>query len=227
MKEVNKPCRLYQQLLRMYGKQNWWPARTKFEVVIGAILTQQTSWRNVESAIRNLQRKRLMTVNRLADAPIRTLQTCTYATGFYRQKAQRIRNIAHHLLETTDGNISLLFRKPLEETRAELLSLNGIGKETADSILLYAGNQLILPVDAYTLRVMARVEGRKCSYDSVQSYLERELPRELEVYKEFHALVVEHCKKTCLNVKPDCTSCRVDPCMYRADHCLASDQGTV
>jgi len=214
-RKANDPCRLYQQLWMMYGKQNWWPARTKFEVVIGAILTQQTSWRNVESAIRNLRRKRLITVNKLAHAPMKTLQACTYPTGFYRQKAQRIKNIAHHLLETTNGNVSWLFRKPLEETRAELLALNGIGKETADSILLYAGNQLILPVDAYTLRLMARVEGRKGSYDSVQSCLEKELPRELDVYKEFHALVVEHCKKTCLNVKPDCAGCRVDPCMYR------------
>src|SRR3990170_3256851 len=141
-RDADDPYRLYLQLMKMYGRQNWWPARTKFEVVIGAVLTQQTSWRNVESAIRNLRRKRLMTINKLAGASIKALQACTYSTGFYRQKARRIKNVSYHLLRTTGGNLSKLFRKPMEKSRAELLALDGIGKETADSILLYAGNQL-------------------------------------------------------------------------------------
>jgi endonuclease-3 related protein len=107
--------------------------------------------------------------------------------------------------------------KPLEKSRAELLTLDGIGKETADSILLYAGNQSILPIDAYTLRVMARVMDREGDYDSLQVYLQEMLPRELDIYREFHALIVEHAKKTCLNAKPNCANCRVDPCLYNLE----------
>lgn len=212
--QESSPYDLYLQLSEMYERQNWWPARTKFEVVVGAILTQQTTWRNVKLAIRNLRRRRLMSMQKLASAPIKTLYCCTFPTGFYRQKAKRLRDVTRALLKRCDGNLSAYFKKPLEETRQDLLSMNGVGKETADSILLYAGNQMILPVDAYTLRLMDRVEHRKGNYDSIQSYLETKLPREISVYKEFHALIVEHAKRTCTGAKPRCTKCHVNPCLH-------------
>ena len=221
---INHPYRLYRQLLRMYGKQNWWPARTKFEVVIGAILTQQTSWSNVEKAIRKLRRSGLMNMRSLGNANMRMLQACIYPTGFYRQKARRIRSVTNHLLKKTNGNLDKLLTKPLAESRVELLALNGIGKETADSILLYAGGQMILPVDAYTMRMMKRVEGRKGTYDTIQNYLQECLPRTLEIYREFHALVVKHSKRTCLKKKPHCLNCTVHPCNYRSESNWGSDR---
>lgn len=214
---INHPYKLYRQLLRMYGRQNWWPARTKFEVVIGAILTQQTSWNNVEKAIGKLRRSGLMNIRRLGNANVRMLQKCIYATGFYREKARRIRNVTNYLLRNTNGNLDKLLTKPLAESRRELLALNGIGKETADSILLYAGGQMILPVDAYTMRVMKRVEGREGTYDTMQDYLQDSLPRRLQAYREFHALVVEHSKRTCLKKNPHCLNCKVSPCNYRSE----------
>jgi endonuclease-3 related protein len=217
-RETSDPYRLYRQLFSMYGKQNWWPAKTKFEVIVGAILAQQTSWRNVELAIRNLRRRKLLTMQKLANSPIRTLETYTYSTGFYRQKARRIKNVTRHILSKTGGNLNRFLEKPLEICRTELLDLDGIGKETADSILLYAGNKLILPIDAYTLRVITRVMKRKGDYESIHAYIQEALPREVGVYKEFHALVVEHAKKRCFNAKPNCANCRVDPCLYESLH---------
>lgn len=199
----------------MYGRQHWWPARTKFEVIVGAILTQQTTWPNVELAIRNLRRRRLLNMRKLANTPMKTLYHCAYPTGFYRQKAKRLSDVTLALLKKCDGNLSIFFKRPLEEVRLDLLGMNGIGKETADSILLYAGNKMILPVDAYTLRMMERVERRTGDYDSIQSYLETKLPREISVYKELHALIVEHAKKTCTGAKPRCAKCQVNPCLYR------------
>jgi endonuclease-3 related protein len=152
---------------------------------------------------------------RLAEASTRTIEACIYPTGFYRQKARRIKNIADYLFKRTRGNLNIFLNKPMKESRDELLALDGIGKETADSILLYAGNQLILPIDAYTLRVVRRVEGRKGSYDSMQSYLQRTLPDELDVYQEFHALVVEHAKRTCVSTMPKCLDCEINSCLYR------------
>jgi len=199
----------------MYGRQHWWPARTKFEVIVGAILTQQTTWPNVELAIRNLRRRRLLNMHKLANTPMKTIYGCVYPTGFYRQKAKRLRDVTRALLKKCDGNLSIYFKRPLEEVRLDLLAMNGIGKETADSILLYAGNKMILPVDAYTLRLMERVERRRGNYDSIQSYLETKLPREISVYKELHALIVEHAKRTCTGAKPRCAKCQVNPCLYR------------
>ena len=213
--QTTAPYNLYLQLLNMYGRQHWWPARTKFEVIVGAILTQQTTWPNVELAMRNLRRRGLLNMHKLANTPMKTLYHCAYPTGFYRQKAKRLRDVTRVLLKKCDGNLSIYFKKPLEEVRQALLVMNGIGKETADSILLYAGNKVILPVDAYTLRLMDRVERRRGDYDSIQSYLETKLPREIDVYKEFHALIVEHAKRTCNSTKPRCTKCGVNPCLYR------------
>ena len=199
----------------MYGRQHWWPAKSKFEVIVGAILTQQTTWPNVELAIRNLRRRRLLNMQKLANTPMKALYDCTYPTGFYRQKAKRLRDVTRTLLKKCDGNLSIYFKRPLEEVRLDLLAMNGIGKETADSILLYAGNKMILPVDAYTLRLMERVERRRGDYDSIQSHLETKLPKEISIYKELHALIVEHAKRTCTGAKPRCAKCQVNPCLYR------------
>jgi len=212
--QTSDPYNLYLQLLNMYGRQHWWPARTKFEVIVGAILTQQTTWPNVELAIRNLRKRGLLNMHKLTNTPMKTLYHCAHPTGFYRQKAKRLRDVTRTLLKKCDGNLSIYFKKPLEEVRQDLLDMNGIGKETADSILLYAGNKVILPVDAYTLRLMDRVERRRGDYDSIQSYLETKLPREIDVYKEFHALIVEHAKRTCNGTKPRCKKCSVNPCLY-------------
>jgi endonuclease-3 related protein len=111
-REISDPYRLYLQLLRMYGRQNWWPAKTKFEVIIGAVLTQQASWRNVELAIRNLRRRKLLTMQRLVNASIRTLETCTYPTGFYRQKAKDQKCHATHTQQDTGKPQQVLGKAP-------------------------------------------------------------------------------------------------------------------
>jgi endonuclease-3 related protein len=208
------PTEIYQRLLRHFGKQYWWPAETRFEVIIGAILTQQTTWKNVELAIDNLKDKGLLDPHSLARTSVDHVETLIRHTGFYRQKARRIINFSKFLVTKYNGSLDKFFGGSQEQIRRELLSLEGIGSETADSILLYAADRLSFPIDAYTIRLCERLGIKDLQYGKLREFFENSLPRDLETYKEFHALI-DKLGKTYCKTKPQCSNCPlVDDCIY-------------
>src|SRR5688572_9196051 len=146
----------YQTLMRAHGPQNWWPARSRFEIIVGAFLTQNTAWVNVEQAMANLRAARALSPAAIGDMPLRKLHVLVRPSGYHRQKALRLKQFVRFLDKRYGGSLKRMFARPTEELRAELLSLNGVGPETADSILLYAGGHEVFPVDAYTRRILER-----------------------------------------------------------------------
>lgn len=190
---------VYEKLLFELGHRNWWPADTPFEVIIGAVLTQQTKWENVERAIRNMKNRGLMEPEPLSEIDGEELETLIRCTGFFRQKAKRLKSISTFFKENPE-----ILEKPAPELREILLSLNGIGDETADSIVLYAANKPKFVIDAYTKR-MCKCMGIDGDYKGLQSIFENSLPAEVPIYKEFHALIVEYGKLFC--GKKRCAEC--------------------
>src|SRR2546428_6857279 len=144
---------VYDRLLDYYGPQHWWPAETAFEAIVGALLMQQTSWRNVEVAIGNLKRARLLEVRALAETPMSVIRRHVRIAGLYRTKPARLRAFCRHLLDRSGGDLTRYFARPMDEVRADLLAQEGVGPETADSILLYAGGRPVFVVDADTERI--------------------------------------------------------------------------
>ncbi len=206
---------LYTRLHRYYGDQHWWPADTPFEVVVGAILTQNTSWSNVVRAIDNLKKRKLLSIKSMRNASRRQLQEAVRPSGFYKQKTERIINFIRYIYDRYKGNLTSFLQRPVRELREELLSLYGIGPETADSILLYASGKRVFVVDAYTRRICTRL-GICCgnNYDDIQAFFHERLPLDIGIYKELHALIVAFAKNHC-RVKPVCTDCPVRTrCMY-------------
>lgn len=191
--ENGKLYRIYVLLLDELGPQHWWPADTVFEVVIGALLTQQTKWTNVEKAITGLKENNLLEVQALADADIELLEGLVRSCGFYRQKAYRLKEIAAFFAEQGIENV---FSMPVEELRKTMLSLKGVGNETADVIVLYAANKPKFVIDAYTSRMMECI-GIEGNYIQLQRMFETELPEDIDIYKEYHALIVEYSKAYC------------------------------
>jgi endonuclease-3 related protein len=164
----------YTALLSRYGPQNWWPARSRFEVIVGAYLTQNTNWSNVEKALLNLRRARRLSVSALRTTPIDELETLVRPSGYFRQKARNLKTFIAFLDRQYSGSLSRMFTEPTTKIRAELLELNGVGPETADSILLYAGNHPVFVVDAYTRRVLLRhgIIGEKTGYEEIRAMIE-------------------------------------------------------
>ena len=203
--------KIYDLLLEHFGHQDWWPTiddkNPKFEIMIGAILTQQTTWKNVEKALRNLKNANLIEPKKLYNIPIKDLENVIKPCGFYKVKAKRLRNFLKHFVENFDGDVNRIFKRPLEELRSDLLSVNGIGRETCDSILLYAGEKPVFVVDAYTFRLCKRypIINTK-NYEEVREFFEKNLPRDVNLFKEFHALIVELGKNFC-KTKPLCDDC--------------------
>ncbi|HXO38307.1 MAG TPA: hypothetical protein VN872_06700 [Candidatus Acidoferrum sp.] len=165
----------YTALLASYGPQNWWPARSRFEVIVGAYLTQNTNWSNVEKALLKLRRASRLSVNAMREAPLDELETLVRPSGYFRQKARNLKTFICFLDQQYSGSLSRMFAQPTEKLRAELLALNGVGPETADSILLYAGNHPVFVVDAYTRRVLLRhgIIGEKTSYEEIRAMIEQ------------------------------------------------------
>jgi endonuclease-3 related protein len=190
---------IYKKLLGQFGPRNWWPADTAFEVVIGAILTQQTKWENVEKAIRNLKARGLLEAKPLARVDLEELEALVRCTGFYRQKAKRLKDISNYFFENPD-----ILKRPTHDLRKILLSLNGIGEETADSIVLYAAEKPRFVIDAYTKRICGCMS-IKNNYGGLQAIFEGSLPQDVPLYKEFHALIVEYGKQFC--GKKRCNEC--------------------
>ncbi len=195
---------LYRLLKDHYGEQHWWPADTPFEVAVGAILTQNTSWKNVEKAIYNLKKHNCITPERILQC--KELEELIKPAGFYRQKAERLKNIASFFLRKDIDKMST------EKLREELLNIKGVGKETADSILLYAFDRPVFVVDKYTYRLFVRLgvwKGR-FDYEGIRNLVEREI-KDVGDLKEFHALIVEHSKRICKK-KPLCNECFIGQC---------------
>jgi endonuclease-3 related protein len=199
----------FQVLFDTFGSQKWWPGRTRFEVIVGAILVQNTSWTNVESAIRTLKEKRLLTAAGIARTPVDQLAVLIRPSGYFRQKARKLHEFVHFLNKKHDGSLDRMFATPTAELREQLLGVHGIGPETADSILLYAGKHPVFVVDAYTRRILERHElaPSKSSYEVIQGLIEKSLPADVALFNEFHALIVHVGKHFCRPKAPNCSAC--------------------
>ncbi|MGH9678824.1 MAG: endonuclease III domain-containing protein [Candidatus Acidiferrales bacterium] len=201
--------RYYEAMSDSLGPMRWWPARTPFEVIVGAILTQSTAWGNVERAIRNLRRERLLTPSAILKVPSSRLASLVRPSGYFRQKAKKLKSFANFLQSEYGGSLRRMFRTPTAELRERLLSVHGIGPETADSILLYAGSHSVFVVDAYTHRIFGRhaVIIGKPDYERVRAFFEAALPPHPALFNEFHALIVNTGKNWCRKSVPRCAEC--------------------
>jgi endonuclease-3 related protein len=200
--------KIYNKLESHFGPQHWWPADTPFEVIVGAILTQNTSWKNVERAIENLKNKGVLDIEGINRIPQKQLETLLVPSGFYKIKTKRLKHFIDFLFEKYDGDLNKLLSLGPDPLREELLGINGIGKETADSIILYAGDKPSFVVDAYTRRVFERlgVLQKNMEYDEIKDYFEKKIPKDAKIYNEFHALIVVLAKDICKK-KPICGKC--------------------
>jgi len=171
---------IYRKLSRAWGRQHWWPAETPFQVIVGAILTQNTSWTNVARVLASLRATGKLSVAGIREVPLPKLEKLIRSSGYFRQKAQRLKNFVAFLDARYDGSLQRMFATPTEQLRAELLTLNGIGPETADSILLYSGNHSVFVVDAYTRRILERhsAVSEAAQYDQIRDLVETALQRE-------------------------------------------------
>jgi endonuclease-3 related protein len=200
--------RIFDLLEAAYGPQHWWPGDTAFEVIVGAVLTQNTAWRNVAQAISNLREAGLLDLEALLRAEPQQVKTLLAPAGYYNVKYDRLVNLLR-FLDGHGADLQAFRRVPLEELRSGLLGVKGVGLETADSILLYAFQRPVFVVDAYTRRLFSRLGQdwmHEASYDEVQRFFMEFLPREDGLYNEFHALIVAHCKNVCRK-NPLCEAC--------------------
>ena len=190
---------IYQRLFEAFGPQHWWPAETREEVIVGAILTQNTAWANVARAVEHLRRADCLTLRAIDRMPLDRLARLVRPSGTYRLKAKRLKTFANWLQVNFDGDLDVLFGMGTDRARKELLSVDGIGPETADAILLYAGRLPTFVVDAYTQRIMRRhfVVPPQSTYAQAKGVIERALPTNRQLYNEYHALLVELGKRYC------------------------------
>jgi endonuclease-3 related protein len=200
---------IYERLLVAFGPQDWWPGDSPFEVCTGAILTQNTSWENVKRAISNLKNKGLLSPRAIYELPRESLAQIIRPAGYYNVKAGRLQNFVAFLLGKFEGNLDNMFSMDLETLRPMLLDIKGIGPETADSILLYAGELPSFVVDVYTIRALMRHDfiDENAGYEEVRSLFMDHLPADVELYNEYHALWVILGKSFCKKTKPRCEGC--------------------
>jgi len=207
---------IYERLTACYGPQHWWPGETPFEIVVGAVLTQNTAWANVRRAIQNLQQAGLLTLEALHRADADTVRALITPSGFYNVKYRRLRHLLDYLAAQPDG-WNRLRTAPLEILREELLAIHGIGPETADSILLYAFERPTFVVDAYTRRLFGRLGERwlaEAPYEAVRAHFMAHLPSNHALYNEYHALIVVHGKARCRK-RPLCAGCPLkNDCLF-------------
>jgi len=196
---------IYKTLHAHYGNLKWWPAKTPYEVMVGAVLTQNTAWGNVEKAIANFGDN--LTPQFVLDVDIATLMDIIRPSGFFTQKAAYLKALTQWFA-LYNFDITAIQCRPLEKLRPELLSIKGIGKETADCILLYAFGFPTFVVDAYTVRLLERysIEAGK-GYDAIKTYFEKNLPPSVEIFNNYHALIVINGKDNCRKSKPKCSNC--------------------
>ena len=208
---------IYFRLSARYGPQGWWPAKTKFEVIVGAILTQNTNWGNVEKALANLRRRGWLNAPVLRDLSLEQLAAAIKPSGYFNIKARRLKNFIDFFFQEYNGRLGRMAREPLEKIRSQLLSVKGIGPETADSILLYALDQPVFVVDAYTKRVLSRhyLIPAAADYHDVQEKFMAALPADVEMFNEYHALIVRVGKEFCKS-ESLCEGCPLN----NIEHCV-------
>lgn len=199
---------IYDRLYSRFGPQGWWPGETPFEVIVGAILTQNTAWSNVEKAIGNLKGRRLLSPKKLSNTKPSLIAKLIRPSGYYNIKTQRLRNFLDFLNKGFRGDLKKLLSGPAGDLRKALLAIKGIGPETADSILLYAANRPVFVVDAYTKRIFSRHKliRKDAGYDEIQRIFMSNLPRNTRLYNEYHALIVRTGKELCKK-NPKCNLC--------------------
>ncbi|MHB9089838.1 MAG: hypothetical protein ACYC7H_00315 [Chloroflexota bacterium] len=207
---------IYERLLAQHGPQHWWPARTAFEVTVGAILTQSCAWTNVARAIANLQRAGVLSPAAIHALPEKELGELIRPSGYFNAKARKVKAFVAVLMDEFGGELPRLLALPTALLREELLAIYGVGPETADSIALYAGDHPLFVVDAYTRRIFTRLGlvNAKATYGEVQAFFMDNLPPDVPLFNEYHALIVAHGKDVCQK-RPKCGECAI------AKMCLA------
>lgn len=203
---------IYELLLQAYGPQHWWPAESPLEVLVGAVLTQNTNWQGVEKAMASLKLHNLLDPHKLQAIPTEDLARLIKPTGYYNLKARRLKNLIEFVTEAYSGDLETMGQAETGHLRKKLLAVNGVGPETADSILLYALQKPVFVVDTYTYRVMSRhgLVGEEVSYDELQELFTQHLPLEMKLFNEYHALLVRVGKLHCQR-KPRCQGCPLEP----------------
>ncbi|ACL68977.1 endonuclease III domain-containing protein [Halothermothrix orenii] len=200
---------IYHRLYKKFGPQHWWPADSRFEVIIGAILTQAVSWQNVEKAIENLKKHKVLYPEELLHLEEEILAKMIKPAGYYNMKARKIKAFINFLFEDYGGSLDEMFQEPLSKIRDKLLEVYGIGPETADSILLYAGEFPVFVIDAYTKRIFSRIGyiEENIGYHTLQKMIMDNLPARTGIYNEYHALLVALGKEICKKNNPLCEKC--------------------
>ena len=199
---------IYDRLERHYGPTHWWPGDTPFEIAVGAILTQNTAWTNVERAIANLKAANLLSPSAILDCEDEILENALRPSGYFRVKTQRLRCFCRHLADHYGGSMERMAERPMPELREEILRINGIGPETADDILLYALDKVVFVVDAYTRRILSR-HGRcdpNIPYEDLRALFENHLSPDMQMFREYHGLIV-YCGKDFCRPNPKCEGC--------------------
>ncbi len=207
---------VFQRLLAAYGPQRWWPGETPFEVIVGAILTQSTAWTNVEKAIANLKSADALDPRAIQRIPPTELARLIRPSGYYNAKARKLKAFVERLCAEHDGDLDKLFEIDTDSLRRELLSIHGIGDETADSIVLYAANRPVFVIDAYTRRIVDRLglSPQRDTYAAYQALFADNLTPDEKLFNEYHALLVRHGKDVCRK-SPRCDGCCLRPlCRY-------------
>ena len=199
----------YGALFAAHGPQHWWPGHSRFEIIVGAILTQNTSWKNVRRAITNLRLAKLLSPAAIGRVRESTLASHLRPSGYFRQKTKTLKTFVAFLYTKHSGSLDRLFAAPTAAVREQLLQLRGIGPETADSILLYAGKHPVFVVDAYARRILERhgLAQPKSTYEELRSRFESSLPSDHRLFNEFHALIVHTGKHFCRKTNPACSLC--------------------
>jgi endonuclease-3 related protein len=216
--------KIYDALLSAFGPQHWWPGDTPFEIMVGAVLTQNTNWGNVERAIVQLKKDGLLTPEAMRRVPVGGLAKAIRSAGYFNVKARRLKNLVGFMFERYGGDIGRMKRQPLEVLRPQLLSVNGVGPETADSILLYALDKPVFVVDAYTRRFLRRhnLIDEKIDYHGIQKMFTEALPSDVELFNEYHALIVRLGKDVC-RPSARCETCPLNRIHYavgqKCNHC--------
>ncbi|MBN1256133.1 MAG: endonuclease III domain-containing protein [Planctomycetes bacterium] len=200
--------RIYEKLLKTFGPQGWWPAEISFEMMVGAFLTQTTSWSNAELALDNLKAAGILSPEGISACRHSTLARLIRPSGYFNLKAKRLKSYVRWFIEACDGKTENLCAMDLAEARSQLLKVYGVGPETADSILLYAAGHPTFVVDAYTRRIFSRLGcfKEKASYEEMRAYFMKYLPAERQLYNEYHALIVVLGKNHC-QPRPQCGEC--------------------
>ena len=216
---MNKVFEIYEILLGHFGPQGWWPGDTPFEIMVGAVLTQNTNWVNVSRAIDNLKKNDLLSFEKIHDLPVELLAEKIKSAGYFNLKAARLKNLLNFIGDEYNGSLEDMLHEDALNLRAKILTVKGIGPETADSILLYAGNKPVFVIDTYTHRIFARhdIIAEEDGYYEIQEYFTLSLPEDVELFNEYHALIVRLGKEFCKKSKPLCRRCplgELDGFMY-------------